>query len=562
MKMRRILKAVTAVVCSAMLLGSCSSDGGQRSDQALFSYFVPEQIATSNSASYLGFLTDSSLISPRLYPGVFVHGPAGQMIPNRDVATAQLLPGAKRQVVYTIADNATFSDGAPLTCTDFTLAVQAGKFPEVFNSHVPLVQQIEEVKCNPGAKEFTVVFHEGQGYRWRHLFRSGTVMPAHVVASKLGITEQDLFGRIQSGDVEQMRQIGETWSEAFRLDRFDPAAQVSFGPYKVERITEGGGLVLVANELYNGDAPAISPLVIRPQSSTAGSFHEDGGAVGIADVPAVSDAAWTEKKSTYRVETTSGKLVDELILQKSGQLAAPEDRQALAACIDQAQVAQESTPVSGVTVSPLGTRLSPADTPTAIATQDIGAAHLGVDIPAAERLRGKTIRVAYVGPNPRFAAMIQAMQKSCEPAGITIEDVSADFDPATATIEPPIIGDASAAFPENAGLVAPDSQPQPQATTYAASNYATASASVVPPQADAFLIAVEPGFEYGNVAASTEEQEELRHAEEMLWQEVPTIPLASQPRVFIIDNAVENVAIGTTRSGIGWNMDRWSKGAK
>ena len=99
-------------------------------------------------------------------------------------------------------------------------------------------------------------------------------------------------------------------------------------------------------------------------------------------------------------------------------------------------------------------------------------------------------------------------------------------------------------------------------TTYAADNYATASEAVVPPVADALLISAEPAFEYGHVSASTEDQEELRKAEEMLWQEVPTVPLASQPRVFIMDTTVDNVAIGTTRSGIGWNMDRWSKGAK
>ena len=558
MTVRRAIRALVAAVCSVGLLASCSSGGKDGNDEKLFSYFVPGDVVTTNSASYIGFLTDSALVSPRLFPGVFVHGPAGQMIPNRDVATAQLLPGAKRQVVYTISDTATFSDGVPLTCDDFALAVQAGKFPEVFDSHLPLMEQIEGVKCQPGAKEFTVVFHEGQGQRWRNLFRSGTVMPAHVLATKFGLTEADFLARVQSGDVAQMQEIGDAWAQDFRVDNFDPAVQVSFGPYRIERVTEGGGLVLVANEHYNGDAPAISPLVIRPHGGSTGEFHESGGVIGIADVPRVADASWTDKKSGYAVEPTSGKLIDQLVLSKTGIFTAPEDRQAFAACINQEAVAQQSTSVSGVPVTPLGTRLSSAETPTAIATQDIGAAHMAVDLPLAERLRGKTIRVAYVGPNERYATMVEAIRQSCEPAGITVVDVSADFDPQAATIEPPTVGDAAAAYPTDAGIV-PEQPVEPPLTTYAAGNYATASGAVVPPMADALLIAVEPAFEYGHVAASTEDQEEVRKAEEMLWQEVPTIPLSSQPRVFIMDTTVDNVVIGTTRSGIGWNMDRWAK---
>ena len=84
--------------------------------------------------------------------------------------------------------------------------------------------------------------------------------------------------------------------------------------------------------------------------------------------------------------------------------------------------------------------------------------------------------------------------------------------------------------------------------------------AVVPDSADALLAAVEPATEYGYVAASLENQEGIRSAEEMLWQEVPTVPLSTQPRVFIIDGSVDNVVIGTTRSGIGWNMGRWSEG--
>ena len=50
---------------------------------------------------------------------------------------------------------------------------------------------------------------------------------------------------------------------------------------------------------------------------------------------------------------------------------------------------------------------------------------------------------------------------------------------------------------------------------------------------------------------------ELKKTEEALWKDVPSIPLSSQPRVFLVRRDVEGVLPYTGVSGIGWNMDRW-----
>ena len=50
---------------------------------------------------------------------------------------------------------------------------------------------------------------------------------------------------------------------------------------------------------------------------------------------------------------------------------------------------------------------------------------------------------------------------------------------------------------------------------------------------------------------------QLREAEEQLWREVPGIPLAAQPRWFVMDRTVGNVVTYKGLAGIGWNMDRW-----
>jgi peptide/nickel transport system substrate-binding protein len=46
-------------------------------------------------------------------------------------------------------------------------------------------------------------------------------------------------------------------------------------------------------------------------------------------------------------------------------------------------------------------------------------------------------------------------------------------------------------------------------------------------------------------------------AENILWSEVPTVPLFNQPRTVGFAAGLEAGAVNPTRSGAGWNMDRW-----
>ncbi|WIM72364.1 hypothetical protein QP028_14830 [Corynebacterium suedekumii] len=57
---------------------------------------------------------------------------------------------------------------------------------------------------------------------------------------------------------------------------------------------------------------------------------------------------------------------------------------------------------------------------------DVTTLHLAVDIPAAQAYAGMTVRIGYPGVNERKAAMVEAIRASCEPAGITVVDASAE----------------------------------------------------------------------------------------------------------------------------------------
>ncbi|MDK4232229.1 DNA-binding protein, partial [Corynebacterium accolens] len=77
------------------------------------------------------------------------------------------------------------------------------------------------------------------------------------------------------------------------------------------------------------------------------------------------------------------------------------------------------------------------------------------------------------------------------------------------------------------------------------------------PTIDAFLGPVDPLTEYSAADSSIKNSVQLKEQEEQLWDSVPSIPVAAQPRVFIVHRDVEGVLPYTGISGIGWNMDRW-----
>mgnify|MGYP002757004199 FL=1 len=152
----------------------------------------------------------------------------------------------------------------------------------------------------------------------------------------------------------------------------------------------------------------------------------------------------------------------------------------------------------------------------------MGKDHQGTDIAKAGQLNGTTIKVAYLAPDSRYKAMVEQLRASCEPAGITIEDASAEF---------------------------------------MSQHYLEMDPETWAPTVDAFLGPVDPHTEYSAAESTMENSADLKKTEDSLWKDVPSIPLAAQPRVFLVRRDVEGVLPYTGVSGIGWNMDRWHSNA-
>lgn len=519
-----------ALVAATLSLSACanSEDGGAKDEAAgTFGYQVSEELLTTNAGSLEGASTQAQVLSSALYPGVYVPGPNGQSIPNTDLVRTQELPGSERRVIYTLSNDAVFSDGTPVTCSDYLLAFTAGANPELFGSHMPLFDDAAELTCTPGSKEFTLQFKEGRGARWRGLFGAGTVLPAHAVAAKLGIPVEQLDEDLQSDDVARLRPIAGVWRHGFDLADMDPDLQVSFGPYRIDGVGPSGEVKLVANDYYYGDAPREHELTVWPGSADTAHLAEID-ALKVGDLRDTTPDWFDQDAEGNRldVQTVVGELTEALTFPETGFWSVPENRKALSRCVDPRGVAAASSSVAQINVPTAPFHVLEHDDPLAKRLEDGAQPNLDVNLDAARTISGAQLRVGYSHQSERLAAMVEAMRRSCEPAGISIIDAGG--------------GKTMADLPHNELGEWGEEQ-------------------LIDGSVDAVIRAEDPLVEYPAAANRSQDFLTLRGQEHFLWESLPSLPLAAQPVTFAIDRNVGNVVPYTGLSGIGWNMNRWQQ---
>lgn len=523
-------RAAAALAAAALSLSACanSHDGGTKDEAAgTFGYQVSEELLTTNAGSLEGASTQAQVLSSALYPGVYVPGPNGQSIPNTDLVRTQELPGTERRVIYTLSNDAVFSDGTPVTCSDYLLAFTAGTSPKLFGSHMPLFDDAAELSCAPGSKEFTVQFKSGRGARWRGLFGAGTVLPAHAVAAKLGIPVEQLDEDLQSDDLDRLRPIAAVWRHGFDLANLDADLQVSFGPYRIDSVGPNGEVKLVANDYFYGDAPREHELIVWPGSADTAHLAEiDALKVGdLRDTtPDWFDA--DAEGNRLEVQTVVGELTEALTFAETGFWSEPENRKALSRCVDPRGVAAASSSIAQIDVPTAPFHVLEHDDPLAKRLEAGAQPNLDVNLDAARAISGAQLRVGYSHPSERLAAMVEAMRRSCEPAGITIVDAGG--------------GKTMADLAHNELGEWGEEQ-------------------LIDGSVDAVIRAEDPLVEYPAAANRSQDFRTLSGQEHFLWEALPSLPLAAQPVTFAIDRNVGNVVPYTGLSGIGWNMNRWQQ---
>ncbi|MGO4612875.1 ABC transporter substrate-binding protein [Nocardia sp. 2YAB30] len=561
----RLIGALVAGTLAAGLVVGCSS----KNQVPSIGYATDATIATYNGGSTLGASSGSDAVFARVLTGFFYTGPDGQQVADTDLGTAKEVPGEAQTIQYRLNPDGVYSDGVPTSCDDLVLAwaARSGRFTKSGDrGPVPLFDaastagytDIERVDCQPGSRDATVVFRPDRHYlAWRDLFTAGELMPAHVAAQVANVP--NVVSALQSGDPNAVGRLAEFWNTGWAIPAggdLDLSRFPSSGPYRIESFSREDGLVLVANERWWGNKPSTGRIVVWPKTVDVKQKIGDS-AVGVVDVGAgsVKDL----NLNGFSVQTVPSRGAEQLVLANGGVFGSRDARRAFALCLPRQALFDKlgkvaDAPKAGLGSGPLNAHIVQQDSlfyPAVIGAADKFS---GGDVPGATKAvatsgaPNPTVRIGYLRPDDRRAQTVSMIADACKPAGITVVDAgSPDFTPAQLTEGKvdAVLGGTASAFGPAGSIVG----------VAATSALRTGSGLNVGRFGNGRYDAITDQLAADD--NSTTQLNLLTEAENLLWAELPSIPLFATPRTIAFGRGLRNGIAGPTQAGSGWNMDRW-----
>lgn len=533
--------AAAAVLLTPMVLAGCGSGAA---DQV--NYAVDGTLGSYNTNTVGGAASAGPQAFARVLTGFSYHGPDGQALADRDFGTVSIVGREPLVLDYQISDAAVYSDGKPITCDDMTLtwAAQSGRYPGFDAASQAGYLDIAGIECQPGSKKARVNFFPGRAVTdYDNLFTATSLMPSHVIGDELGI---DVTAALFSQDPAVISRIADAWNTGWDLKPgVDLKRFPSSGPYKIDSVLPEGAVVLTANDKWWGTKPVTRKITVWPHGVDV-QDRINGGTFQVVDVATGSAGTLTAPDDYQRSEIPSGG-IEQLIFGAQGALSTAPARKALALCTPRDLIARNAEmPIANSRLNPVG------DNAYSAAESVAEAGQFSVANPDAARaaLNGipVTVRIGYQAPNPRLAATIEAITKSCAAAGVTVEDVT------NGSVGPQTLrdGQIDALLASTGGATGSGSTGSASLDAYALH---TGNGNNLPaysnPQIDGIISAL---------AVTTDPKEQVRllsDASPLLWADVPTLPLYRQQRTVVSSKKMFGVQANPTKWGAGWNMDRW-----
>jgi len=540
---RATVLAMTAVltVLTPVATG-CSGGAVERID-----YAVDGVLSTYNTNTVAGAASAGPQAFARVLTGFTFHGPDGQVLTDGDFGAVELIGREPLTLDYQIADNAVYSDGKPLTCDDMVLtwAAHSGRFPGFDVASRAGYLDIAGIECQPGAKKARVNYLPNRSVvDFAQLFTATSIMPSHVIGDVLGT---DVTAGLQSGDPSVVARIADAWNTVWDLSPdIDLTRFPSAGPYKIDAVLPEGAVVLTANDRWWGAKPATQQVTVWSRGIDV-QERIDAGSFQVVDVASGSSGTLTTPDNYQRSEIPSGG-IEQLIFAPAGPLSAPPARRAVAQCTPRDVIAANAgQPIANARLNPV------IDDAYSLLEAGPLSDQYNVANPDAARaaLEGQplSVRIGYRAPNPRLAATIAAITRSCAAAGITVVDASSDG------VGPQSLrdGQIDAMLASTGGATGSGSTGSSALDAY---TLFAGNGNNLPgyfnPQIDGIISAL---------AVTTDPKEQARlvgDAAPLLWIDMPTLPLFRQQRTLIASKSVFAVEANSTKWGAGWNMDRWA----
>lgn len=520
----------------------CSGGAVERID-----YAVDGVLSTYNTNTIAGAASAGPQAFARVLTGFTFHGPDGQVLTDGDFGAVEVIGREPLTLDYQIADSAVYSDGKPLTCDDMVLtwAAHSGRFPGFDVASRAGYLDIAGIECQPGAKKARVNYLPNRSVvDFAQLFTATSIMPSHVIGDVLGT---DVAAGLQGGDPAVVARIADAWNTVWDLrPDIDLTRFPSAGPYKIDAVLPEGAVVLIANDRWWGAKPATQQVTVWPRGIDV-QERIDAGSFQVVDVASGSSGTLTTPDNYQRSEIPSGG-IEQLIFAPAGPLSAPPARRAVAQCTPRDVIAANAgQPIANARLNPV------IDDAYSLLEAGPLSDQYNVANPDAARaaLEGQplNVRIGYRAPNPRLAATIAAITRSCAAAGITVVDASSDG------VGPQSLrdGQIDAMLASTGGATGSGSTGSSALDAY---TLFAGNGNNLPgyfnPQIDGIISAL---------AVTTDPKEQARlvgDAAPLLWIDMPTLPLFRQQRTVIAAKSVFAVEANSTKWGAGWNMDRWA----
>jgi peptide/nickel transport system substrate-binding protein len=505
---------------------------------------------TLNDHTVMGDTEATQLVASTVWVQVFQTGSPG-LKPTLDtevVQSAEVVSVNPQTVVYQIAPNAVWSDGVPITASDFQYAWQSqrGGATDIDGSPDSVAttlgyRDITSVVASHGGRTVTVTFRTPYA-DWESLFDD--LLPAHIA-----------------------EEVG--WNHGF--DHFDSHVLVSAGPWLIKKWVPGQEVVLGRNPRWWGVVPRFRRIVLEAVTNPSGLAHDVLTRRVTVAAPSVFDAAlMSELSAVPKVESRASQGTTMLQLDfnvRHAPLATVSIRQGIAHAIDRVgivtRVVQPLVRYAGQDSSHLFANVQPAyrDDGLGYDTVDTGAADallsaggLVADAHGTWTLHGTpvTLDLTWSENDPWSSAAGPLLASQLVAAGFDVQTApvtgSQLFDTVlpTGAFELALVPVQATAYPSQLGGVF-----SPTATVGSPS-LAEDWTGFDDPKVDALFTQAQ-----GQLSA-TEASATYQEIDQDLWQDMPTLPLFAEPDFLAFSASISGVRNDPGGLGVLWEMNQWA----
>lgn len=575
MRFRRVSAAVASAAAIGLTLAACAPpEGGNKDDDGTAAgSSISVSVGPNDFISYNGFTPESystynSAITDRIKSSFFYFDDAGTVQPFEALGSAEVLSDEPLEIEFTIADDAVWSDGTPITVADAVLAwgVQNPNLADaegsaLFNS---VSQDLgDTIPAGPqgdaAGKTFTVTYANPDP-DWK--IQTYILDPAHVVAEQAGLTTEELTAAILDGDTDTLAPAAEFWNTGWSSEPGslpEDSLMPSSGPYKISSWQAGESVTLVANEEFFGEKAKTEELVIRFVAQDAMVQALDNGDLDvIAPQPTVDTLSQLEalgdKVTIYDGATLTWEHLDFNFREGSVFADNLELRKAFALCVPRQQIVDNLIkPVDAGAVVMNAREVFPFnDNYDEVIDASYDGAYDEVDIDAAKAIvdeqaaAGTEVRIGYSAPNPRRTEEVAIIKSSCDKAGFNVVDAgNEDFFAPGGTQER---GDYEVALFAWAGSGQITSGQNIYATGKP-QNYGQYSNPAVDAAWQTLATSMDPSVH----------AEQTKIIEKLLWDDLFGIPIFAHPGLDASGSTIEGAKHNVTQQGILWNAETWQR---